>query len=71
MESHGCEFASNWFSYGVVLGPSWDHFGIVVGEVEIMLASLCSHFEINAGVTLVSSYNNLGSLWDQFGHDFK
>ena len=49
----------------------WDHFVIVVGEVETILASFCSHFEINIGVTLVSGYNHLGSIWDQFGYDFE
>ena len=71
MESHGCEFASSWVPCGVVLVSIRDHFVLVVGEVETILASLCSHFEINAGVTLVSGYNNLGSLRDQFGPDFK
>ena len=49
-------WGSFWDRSGIVLGPSWDHFG-----------SFCDHFGLVLGSFWVPSGIILGSFWDHFG----
>ena len=62
---------SSWDHFGIILAPSWDDFGVMLGsswdQCGVLLASSWDHF----GVMLASSWDHfrsiLASSWDHFG----